>query len=411
MSSATVMSARTQQVQLGAELRRGAGEPGSKVDAGPGQGIHEVLLRTRLGHQEVDELEQGCRSSSPRWAAPVNRSRAGFGRCHHRGMTAAQEQPHVDTLHGRGGNRLLWPDLPDVLRAEIESRLGSSVIAAASKAGGFSPGLASVLRLADGSQVFVKAVNSAQNPVSPGMYRREASIAAQLPASAPVPKLLWSHDDGDWVVLVFEALTGDPPTLPWVPAERDRVLAALTDLGAAMTPAPSGLDVPAIDVLDEEFSGWRSLADRADDPGPAEVDPWAAEHLADLATWETHWLSAARGDTLLHGDIRADNVLLADDRVYFVDWPAATVGAAWVDLVLLLPSMAMQGAGEPEELLATHPLARAADKDAVTAVIVALAGYFVSKSLQPPPPGIPTVRAFQRAQGLACLRWLRQRGL
>ncbi|MGW0229816.1 phosphotransferase family protein [Actinopolymorpha singaporensis] len=330
-------------------------------------------------------------------------------------MTAAQDQPHVDTLHvdtlhGRGGNRLVWADLPDALRAEIESRLGSSVVAAASKAGGFSPGLASVLRLADGSQVFVKAVSSAQNPVSPGMYRREAAIAAQLPASAPVPKLLWSHDHGDWAVLVFEALTGDPPVLPWIPAERDRVLAALTDLGSAMTPAPPGLDVPAIDLLDEEFSGWRGLAERPD-PRLADVDSWAAERLTDLAALETHWLTAARGETLLHGDIRADNVLLTDDRVYFVDWPAATVGAAWVDLVLMLPSMAMQGAGEPEELLATHPLARAADKDAVTAVIVALAGYFVSKSLQPPPPGIPTVRAFQRAQGLACLRWLRQRGL
>ncbi|GAA2755137.1 phosphotransferase family protein [Actinopolymorpha rutila] len=325
-------------------------------------------------------------------------------------MTAEQEEPHVDTLHGRGGNRLLWPDLPHGLRAEIESRLGSSVVAAASRAGGFSPGLASVLRLADGRQVFAKAVSSAPNPVSPGIHRREAAIAAQLPASAPVPKLLWSHDDGDWVVLVFEALTGDSPTLPWVPAERDRVLAALTDLGAAMTPAPPGLDVRPIDVLDEEFSGWRGLLDRPD-PRLAEVDPWAAERLADLATWETHWLTAARGETLLHGDIRADNVLLTGDGVYFVDWPAAMVGAAWVDLVLALPSMTMQGAGEPEELLRTHPLARSADKDAITAVIVALAGYFVSKSLQPPPPGIPTVRAFQRAQGLACLRWLRVRGL
>ncbi|MET9018572.1 phosphotransferase [Actinopolymorpha sp. NPDC004070] len=324
--------------------------------------------------------------------------------------SARQDEPHVDTLHGRGGNRLLWRDVPGPLRAEIESRLESPVVAAASKEGGFSPGLASVLRLADGRQVFAKAVSSALNPVSPSMHRREAAISGRLPASAPVPKLLWSHDDGDWVVLVFEALAGDPPTLPWVPAERDRVLAALADLAAAMTPAPPGLDLPAIDVLDEDFSGWRCLLDRPD-PRLAEVDPWAAERLADLAAWETRWQAAAQGDTLLHGDIRADNVLLTGERVYFVDWPAATVGAAWVDLVLMLPSMAMQGAGEPEELLAGHPLARTADKDAVTAVIAGLAGYFVSRSLQPPPPGIPTVRSFQRAQGLACLRWLRQRGL
>lgn len=271
-------------------------------------------------------------------------------------MASEQDGPHAETLHGRGGNRLLWPDLPDGLRAEIESRLGSPVVAAASKAGGFSPGLASVLRLADGSQVFAKAVSSAPNPISPSMHRREATIAGRLPASAPVPRLLWSHDDGDWVVLVFEALTGVPPTLPWVPAERDRVLAALTDLGAALTPVPPELDLPPVDVLDEDFSGWRGLLDRPD-PRLAEVDPWAAGRLADLAVWETRWQAAAQGDTLLHGDLRADNLLLTEDRVYFVDWPAALVGAAWVDLVLMLPSMAMQGAGDPEELLAGHPLA------------------------------------------------------
>ncbi|GII80237.1 hypothetical protein Sru01_52190 [Sphaerisporangium rufum] len=326
------------------------------------------------------------------------------------GRPAEHYEPHVDTLHGRGGNRLRWPDLPDDLRAELESRLGGPVVAAANRAGGFSPGLASVLRLSDGRQVFAKAVCTARNPESPGMHRREAAIAARLPASAPVPRLLWSHDDGDWVVLVFEALAGEPPALPWVPAERDRVLAALADLGAAMTPVPPELDVPPIAFLDEEFSGWRHLLAHPD-PRLAEVDRWAAERLADLATWETRWEPAARGDTLLHGDVRADNIILTDDRVYFVDWPAAMVGAAWVDLVFMLPSMAIQGAGEPEELLAGHPLARAADPEAVTAVIVGLAGYFVSRSLLPPPPGIPTVRAFQRAQGLACLRWLRRRGL
>jgi hypothetical protein len=39
-------------------------------------------------------------------------------------------------------------------------------------------------------------------------------------------------------------------------------------------------------------------------------------------------------------------------------------------------------------------------------VLAAAAGYFVDRCRTPPPPGLPTVRAFQRAQGNALLTWL-----
>lgn len=45
----------------------------------------------------------------------------------------------------------------------------------------------------------------------------------------------------------------------------------------------------------------------------------------------------------------------------------------------------------------------------MTTFLVALTGYFVRSSLQPPPPGIPHVRPFQRAQGEVCVAWLRTR--
>jgi hypothetical protein len=53
--------------------------------------------------------------------------------------------------------------------------------------------------------------------------------------------------------------------------------------------------------------------------------------------------------------------------------------------------------------------ARDAGPDGVTATLAALAGYFVSHVRRPPPPGLPTLRAFQRAQGEAAVRWLRKR--
>jgi hypothetical protein len=42
-------------------------------------------------------------------------------------------------------------------------------------------------------------------------------------------------------------------------------------------------------------------------------------------------------------------------------------------------------------------------------VLAGLAGYFHDRRRLPDPPGLPTVRAFQRAQGEVVLRWLKQR--
>ncbi len=49
------------------------------------------------------------------------------------------------------------------------------------------------------------------------------------------------------------------------------------------------------------------------------------------------------------------------------------------------------------------------DPDVITVLLVAVASFFVSHSLRPVPPGLPTLRAFQAAQGEVALAWLRRR--
>ncbi|HKS91738.1 MAG TPA: hypothetical protein VJQ83_07400, partial [Tepidiformaceae bacterium] len=95
-------------------------------------------------------------------------------------------------MAGNGAQRLQWHELPGHVRAALEARLGSLVAEAISQPGGFSPGLASRLVLADGRRVFVKAVSGAQNRESPAIYRQEARYAAALPAEVPAPRLLWT---------------------------------------------------------------------------------------------------------------------------------------------------------------------------------------------------------------------------
>lgn len=66
----------------------------------------------------------------------------------------------------------------------------------------------------------------------------------------------------------------------------------------------------------------------------------------------------------------------------------------------------MQGGPEPAALLRMSAVGAAADQKAVAALACAIAGYFTWQALQPPPPGLPTVRAFQSAQGVVARRWV-----
>lgn len=307
------------------------------------------------------------------------------------------------TWNGAGGNRLEWAALPGEVRAAIVRAVGSPVVEAVSQPGGFSPGLAARLRLASGARVFAKAVGVSGNPAAVRMHRREAAVAARLPASVAAPRLLWSEDFGDWVALVYADVEGCSPVLPWRAEEWARVHAAVVEL--AGTPAPP--DLRPLGHKPDAFSGWRALAA---DPALAErVDPWARANLERLADLESAWPSAVVGDRLVHGDLRADNMLLTAREVLFVDWPHAAAGAPWADLVFMLPCVALQGGPDPAAAWASSPFAATADPEAVDAALAAVAGYFTHSALLPAPPGLPTLREFQRMQAGPALAWLRSR--
>src|SRR3954465_12624350 len=102
------------------------------------------------------------------------------------------------------GVRVAYDDLPAGVRAWVDDTMGGPVTEAVTQPGGFSPGVASRIRTADGHRAFVKAVCGTANPQSPDMHRKEAAVTAALPEHAPAPRLLASYDDGEWVALLLE---------------------------------------------------------------------------------------------------------------------------------------------------------------------------------------------------------------
>jgi len=304
------------------------------------------------------------------------------------------------------GRRVDWHELPASVRAGIEGRLDAEVVSATTRPAGFSPGLAARLETAAGDRLFVKAVSGDTNPISPQLHRREAHVASLLPADAPAPRFRWWFELGPWVVLGFDYVEGANPELPWRRPDLDRVLDALSELARTLTPSPAELETVG-ERLGTTLLGWRDLAVHQDDL--ARIPPLWQRRLDELVELETHAPIAAAGDTLVHLDIRADNILLTDTGVMFVDWPFAAIGAPWLDLVAMLPSVAMQGGPDPEEVWRRHPLSSGVDREAVDAFLAGLAGMFTRQSLLPPSPGVETVRRFQSAQGHTARAWLAHR--
>lgn len=320
-------------------------------------------------------------------------------------METPNEIPPVPEARGK---RLEWDALPVHVIRTIDLALGDPIVTTTTIHGGFSPGIACIARTFGGQEFFVKAACSVPNETAPEFHRKEIRISSRFGPDVPAPTLVWSFDEGapGWVVLVYEVVHGHNPPLPWRPDDVDRVIEALNQLAASLTPSPIPVEIVG-DLTRSGIMGAHCWSRLAFDP-PDSLDAWSRRHLDALAELEDH-VDVVAGHSLVHLDIRGDNLILSGDGVVVVDWPHAKVGAAWVDAVTFAPSLAMQGGPDPEELIARVDVARDADPDALTAVIANTAGFFTYNGSLPPLEGLPGLREFQQGQATVARRWLARR--
>jgi Ser/Thr protein kinase RdoA (MazF antagonist) len=251
--------------------------------------------------------------------------------------------------------------------------------------GGWSASVRGVAELGDGRTVFAKLGDL---PGTIEAVRAECEILPLL--SGPyVPRLVAA--DPSVPVLVIEDLSGATWPPPWTP----ELLAGLERLFAelAATRAPAGLP---------------SLADRVREAGA--WDLVAADRGRMLATGlaSAEWLDRAlpvllsaqaaaptAGDSLLHFDVRSDNLCFRDGRALLVDWNHAIAGDPRWDRLFMLHTIQMEGGPSVREL----------DPDPEPGILAWTAGYFAARAGLPPVAAAPHVRGFQRAQLEVVLPW------
>ena len=300
--------------------------------------------------------------------------------------------------------------MPPSVRRFVEDRLGARVLNASTPSGGFSPGVASILSLNNGDRTFLKAIPSSSPRAY--MHKREGELTAKFTPDVPSPRLRFAVTIDEWEVLCFDVAEGRLPEQPWRREDLTRVLAAADDLARLLTPSPRSALPPAETLLEELFNHWEQARRTGVVRGTRVEDlpkPLAVQ-VAHLAEVEEGWRESVAGETLLHGDLRFDNILISEENVAFVDWAWPSVGANWMDVVTFLPTVHQVDA-DLEALFLSTEVGRNADQAKVNACLVALAGMWTFHARDPAPQHAPHLRALQRASGLATLRWLVQRGV
>lgn len=242
--------------------------------------------------------------------------------------------------------RLPWLDVPPRVRNAVAECLGSPVVRADTRMGGFSPGAAVRVVCADGRRGFVKAVGAALNPDTPQLNRREIAALPLVPDHVPHARLLGSYDDGAWVALVLADVPGDAPDLPWSSED----VAAVTHTLSILARTVADPVLPALSDVALALTAWDDVAG-----DPAGIDPHLLASLPEMLDHQARAQDVTRGDAL----VSWDNVLLCDGDAVLVDWAWACRGAPWLDTLLLAGDLRIQGGPDADAYLidaeATRP--------------------------------------------------------
>jgi hypothetical protein len=291
--------------------------------------------------------------------------------------------------------RQQWEDLPIGVRETVELECGGPIIKAEPLGEGTMPGIAARLQTENHS-VFMKAVESAG--IAAKQHRTESWAASVLPDETPAPHLLWRGQQDGWLVTIYEFINDGSRHVDLTPGspELPAVLDTVALLGALLTPCPRGA-APVIDNILPLLAKDSHLRDKA----------IAADHDLYGMAIDRFDPSDLRGDTLLHYDLSANNMLISQGQVYVIDWSFAARGAAWIDAAMLAPRLVEAGhtPGQVDELLTRIPSWASAPPSAVIGLAALWTRFRIYKARYGP----EEMREYRARAALAGKRWLAHR--
>jgi aminoglycoside phosphotransferase (APT) family kinase protein len=236
--------------------------------------------------------------------------------------------------------------VPPELRAQIVSALGKEPVGWHKPHTGLSPARRFVVRFADGSSAFVKA--AVDDPTEEWL-RTEHEILSRVERTF-VPRPLAWIDSGERPALVTEDLSGahwpaDQFPVLWKPGQFGLLFETLRRVAEVIPSVP----LPAAEQGFEPQ--WPLIASEPDAflaLGLCSGD-WFRDAIDGLLEAEVSVPLA--GDSLVHSDVRSDNLCFVGDRLVLVDWGGALRGNRDHDLATALSTLPLEGGPDPFEVL------------------------------------------------------------
>jgi len=253
--------------------------------------------------------------------------------------------------------------------------------------GGYTNALKYIVTFSDGSSFFVK---SAADDETAKWLRAEYQIYSSLSVSFLPHCIAWI--DQGHPILVLEDLSAGMWPPPWREDMIQRTLSLLSDL-AQITPV---LPLPSLASILPQLNGWKQIAT---DPKAFlnlgfVTSAWWDRSFAFLCATELH--VSLEGDSLVHTDIRSDNLCFLPDRTVLIDWNWAVKGNPEFDKIYWLGTAYAENALLPWEYGVTQK-----------ELVVALAGFYAHQASLPAPAGAfgTHIRGLQSSLAKAFIDW------
>jgi len=303
-----------------------------------------------------------------------------------------------------------WREVPPALRQAIADIMGAQPVDGRRAFGGYGPSATFRIRLGNGRWIFAKGAGPGSNAVNWRVVPREEAVYRRVGAiRAIAPTFYGSARCAGWHLLLLEDLGQRGRVPPWTGAA---AAAVVRDVAAFHLRAGADLDeLPPLD-LSGLADNWRSMADDEDlmraflglyPQRRTQAAAWVSRSLWRLQEAEAALGAPGQPLSIVHTDIRSDNLRLRAGHLVLFDWPGAARGPVALDPFAFFPSLAAEGGPSARELL---PLYRAALRRdgmevpawAEAAAAAAVAGFFARRAGQPPIPGLPRLRWIQQRQ-------------
>lgn len=233
------------------------------------------------------------------------------------------------------------------IKEALENRLNKKIIQWRKPQLGLSAAARYSIELEDKGKVFVKAATDTETA---GWLRTEYLVLTSYQDSF-IPVLIdWIDESGSFPILITQDLSdaywaASDEGVHWRKGDIELLLDTVKKLSTVK-------GHPPLPKMENHHAGiWAKIAENPEGFLRLKLCSrnWL-EHSIDYLV-EAESKVDQTGETLVHGDIRSDNICIDKSRVVFVDWSHACVGRADHDLANLLPTLHLEGGPSPFEIM------------------------------------------------------------